>query len=326
MESVASAPLTGKCIEIKEDIFYLEKGKYRHAGKRTIIGEITRATIPGFYNIEVIASEGPNSLLKGTLIQRPAGNLINAKDCSNLTGNIFTRKEYKAGGHVEGIKNGKKIEMDNARQGGIGKGASHAGGGIQGSVGTQEHPIEFEGEEIILTAPVADDSTLYEFEGKKMTPRQIASQLNVDNGGVAFAEGGDVHSCRCSGKSYNFGGKTVTDFYIVEDIRYGDAVHKGEQEEKEEHYDALSKLNAGTYTIGETIDDIVNVHLKKDPHFYDWYSQYKNLPLKIRAHIIEGEEHYGTLYKVSKGILPLEAAFRALAIDHLMKYPDYYNK
>ena len=183
------------CIKLQEDIFYHESGKHKHAGKRIIIGKILSETGYGFYNIEVLASDGPNALGKGIIIQRPAGNILSAEDCTNWVSSMSSNQTFKAGGHVEGVSDGKKVVMDSGAKGGMAVGAKHTQGGIDGEVGTDKHRINFEGSEIILTAPVAEDKTLYEFEGKEMTPRQIASKLNVDNGGVSFADGGELHSC-----------------------------------------------------------------------------------------------------------------------------------
>lgn len=256
------------CIKLKEDIFYQDSGKHNHAGKRTIIGKILSETGFGFYNIEVLASDGPNALGKGVIIQRPAGNILSAEDCTNWVSSISQNPTFKAGGHVEGTENGKKVVMDSGAKGGMAVGASHKDGGIKGEVGTDGHKIEFEGSEIILTAPLSEDKTLYEFEGKQMTPRQIASKLNVDNGGVAFADGGEVHSCRCSGKSYQYGGKTMADTEIINEINRKYQLEKGVQLESQEHRNTLERLNDGYITIDQAIAEIAETHLKEDPNYY----------------------------------------------------------
>lgn len=55
-----------------------------------------------------------------------------------------------------------------------------------GDLGTLSNPIAFKGQEIILTAPVTDSRKTYSFQGQSYTPRQIASMINQDHGGVAF--------------------------------------------------------------------------------------------------------------------------------------------
>lgn len=56
-----------------------------------------------------------------------------------------------------------------------------------GQPGTNDNPIYFTGQEVILTAPISDNKETYDFEGQKMTGLQIASRLNEKNGGVKFA-------------------------------------------------------------------------------------------------------------------------------------------
>lgn len=263
-----------KCVKIQEDIFYLNSGKHKHAGKRTIIGRILSETGFGFYNIEVLASDGPNAFGKGVIIQRPAGNILSAQDCTNWVSSISGAQSFKAGGHVEGVKNGKKIITDNASDGGIGVGAKHVQGGIDGVVGTNKHPVNFEGSEIILTAPVSEDKTLYEFEGKQMTPRQIASKLNVDNGGVSFADGGEIHSCKCTGRTYQYGGKAMADTDIINEINRKYQLDKGVQVETSEHRLTLERLNDGYITIDQALAEIAETHLKEDPNYYNRSNHY----------------------------------------------------
>ena len=255
------------CIEFYEDVFYFDKNQHKHAGKRRIVGQIIKESgWPGFYEIEVLDSTGPNSFGKGVIIHRPIGNLLSGNEMINS--NKPTMRVMKSGGHVEGYKDGKKVVMDNASKGGIGIGASHAEGGIKGEVGTDKHKIEFEGSEIILTAPVSEDKTLYEFEGQQLTPRQIASKLNVDNGGVSFADGGEIHSCRCSGRSYQYGGKTMYDTDIVNEINRKSQLAKGFKIENREHRETLSKLNDGYITLDQAIAEIAETHLNENPNYY----------------------------------------------------------
>lgn len=256
------------CVKLQEDIFYLNSGKHKHAGKRTIIGKILSETSYGFHNIEVLASDGPNAFGKGVIIQRPAGNILSAEDCTNWVSSFSASPTFKAGGHVEGTKDGKKVLMDNSKNGGIAMGSSHANGGIKGVVGSEKRPVEIEGGEIVLTAPVAEDKTLYEFEGKQMTPRQIASKLNVDNGGVSFADGGEIHSCKCSGKIYQYGGKTMADTDIINDINRKYQLEKGVQLESQEHRLTLERLNDGYITIDQAIAEIAETHLNENPNYY----------------------------------------------------------
>ena len=90
-------------------------------------------------------------------------------------------------------------------KGGYLMGKKHSEGGIPVlNKGTGEM-IEVEGGESIITAPAMSSKRMYEFEGKEMTPREIASFLNVEHGGVAFANGGVV-----SPRLYKLGGELLT--------------------------------------------------------------------------------------------------------------------
>ena len=52
--------------------------------------------------------------------------------------------------------------------------------------------IEVEGEELQVNSSAASDSTLKDFNGKKMTNREILSFLNVQGGGKSFKLGGEI--------------------------------------------------------------------------------------------------------------------------------------
>jgi hypothetical protein len=245
--------LIGKCIKMQEDVFLMQSGKYVFGGVREVIGRV-EAGAAGLFNIIVLKSSGINALPPGLIIQRGAANCVLSQECfDKLPEYILTTSSpgtFKSGGHIEGMQNGKAVRMQSADKGGIGQGASHADGGIKGEVGTDGKPIEFEGNEIILTAPVASDTSTYDFEGQQMTPRQIASKLNTDNGGVAFADGGEIKSCRCRGRMYNYGGETISDYQVVERINRCGCDHE------KERYEILSQLNAGTLTLDDAFAKI----------------------------------------------------------------------
>lgn len=256
----------GKIIFICEDVFKEKK----YAGTRKIIAEVMGfSQTKGSVKIKVLASEGINKPFTGSVIERPTGNVLYAPVLTREDVPVFRRERepvYKSGGHLEGVdKNGKKVELDSAKSGGMSVGSKHTEGGIKGSVGAENRPIEFEGEEIILTAPVASDDTVYDFQGKKMTARQIASDLNVKNGGVSFADGG-VTACKCSGKTYDFGGKTMSDKQIIEMLNgcgCGHALDEEMEKVKKEHYDALSGLNGGDLSLDQCLKQIARKNLQK---------------------------------------------------------------
>ncbi len=207
----------GDIIYIEEDVFIKIAGRIRIAGRRVSIIEVVRAGIPGFAVCRVIKSVGVNADAKNAIIERPVANLLFGYCLNHLKGSEFDNEVLKKGGHLEGVNNGKKVQLTDAKKGGMSVGAKHTEDGIKGVVGTEERPIEFEGEEIILTAPVSNNPEKYEFEGKQMTGKEIASKINEDNGGVSFAKGGQP-TCRCSNKQYNFGGTVMNDRYIIEHL------------------------------------------------------------------------------------------------------------
>lgn len=216
------SPLTqvnlGDIIYYEEDVFCMEGDRYKCIGRRCCLAQVLRPTaIPGEVIIKIVNSIGVAAFGEGVEIDKPVNCLLRGKMVSDTQNNISS---FQPGGHLAGTKNGKEMQLDSAKQGGISKGSSHDNGGIKGSVGTEKRPIEFEGDEIILTAAVASNPDTYEFQGKQMTGKQIASQVNQDNGGVSFADGGEAHSCRCSGRSYKFGGNTISDRDIVKYINF----------------------------------------------------------------------------------------------------------
>lgn len=178
----------------EEHIFVKSNGKSKCIGIRQSIVKVVGAGIPGSAKINVIQSSGVNPFPVGSSFDMQIPLLLQGYECSKHFNN--GELKLKAGGHLEGYKNGKKVILDHAEEGGIGKGASHEEGGIKGAVGTNEKPIEFEGQEIILTAPVSTNGKKYNFEGQELTGKEIASRINQDNGGVSFERGGQTCSCK----------------------------------------------------------------------------------------------------------------------------------
>jgi hypothetical protein len=132
--------------------------------------------------------------------------------------------KYKSGGALhneEGVK-------DDAKEGGLFVGQSHADGGIKAYNVSTQQPIEVEGGEIIITKKAVDDGEKREFEGEMLTNKEILSRINESGGGVSFADGGEVHGCGCSGKKYNYGGETLEDFMIIKRMNdaYGMTIGK----------------------------------------------------------------------------------------------------
>jgi hypothetical protein len=134
--------------------------------------------------------------------------------------------KYKSGGALhndEGVK-------DDAKEGGLFVGQSHANGGIKAYNVSTQQPIEVEGGEVIITKKAVDDGEKREFEGEMLTNKEILSRINESGGGVSFADGGEIHGCGCSGKKYNYGGETLEDYMIIKkmndayDMTFGKSV------------------------------------------------------------------------------------------------------
>lgn len=137
---------------------------------------------------------------------------------------LLLSHKYKSGGALhneEGVK-------DDAKEGGLFVGQSHADGGIKAYNVSTQQPIEVEGGEVIITKKAVDDGEKREFEGEMLTNKEILSRINESGGGVSFADGGQIHGCGCTGKKYNYGGETLEDFMIIKRMNdaYGMTIGK----------------------------------------------------------------------------------------------------
>jgi hypothetical protein len=104
-----------------------------------------------------------------------------------------------------------------------------------------------------------------------MTTRQILSKLNVDGGGVSFADGGDVpEKMNCGCNHMKLGGDTISvnDFVARSESEYQtERLNQGVKKERRDHYDTLSKLNAGTITIEQALREIAQKEMKLDAKY-----------------------------------------------------------
>ncbi len=108
------------------------------------------------------------------------------------------------------------VEHRAGAAGGLLVGKRHSEGGIKAVNKSTGQPLEMEGGEVVITRNAVSDNKKREFEGEMLTNREILSRINVSGGGVSFDKGGKVpKSCACTGKSYKYGGKTMTDREIV---------------------------------------------------------------------------------------------------------------
>jgi DNA repair protein RadC len=109
------------------------------------------------------------------------------------------------------------IKHRSGNAGGYLVGRKHTQGGIKAINKSNDQPLEMEGGEVVITAPAVEDKTMVEFNGKRMTKRQVLSAINESGGGVAFAKGGDVPKSikYKAGKAYKLGGKLMTAHQVV---------------------------------------------------------------------------------------------------------------
>jgi hypothetical protein len=123
--------------------------------------------------------------------------------------------------------------------------------------------VELEGGEGVMCGESMESDKEYNFEGKRMTGREIASHLNHKYGGVEFAKGGKV--CPCMYKFYH-GGELPS--AVVDRLKGGEAVVTVKTMESKDRYSfegkketprqILSKINAEhggkKFEEGGTID------------------------------------------------------------------------
>lgn len=196
----------GTVMGITEEVYTGPQPTYS-GQRRTLVKVIGPSyTEKGWLQLEVLESAGVNALPVGVVIVRPIANLMDGND---LTEEF---QSYKLGG---------PLAHNLGAAGGYLVGKKHSEGGIKGFNKATGQPLEVEGGEVIITAPAVQDSATREFEGEQLTNREILSKINVSGGGIAFADGGHIDSCRCSGKAFKYGGETLTDYQIVERINKG---------------------------------------------------------------------------------------------------------
>lgn len=154
-------------------------------------------------------------------IRYKKGGNLNSESEPALTGKqkldklILGNDSYAIGGEVIAKHD---INPNNAKKGGYFHGRSHAEGGIKAVNIDNGQLIEVEGKEVIITKGAVEDDSLHEFEGEMLTNKQILSKINQSGGGVAFADGGELSHCGCSGKHFKYGGETLEDYEIVNRI------------------------------------------------------------------------------------------------------------
>jgi hypothetical protein len=132
-------------------------------------------------------------------------------------------------------------------------------------------PLTYEGGEAILTRGAVSNPKKYMYEGKLMTTREIASDINVKGGGVAFAEGGDVPDkikCGCSHMEVGGINYGVQDFITLAAKEYEEQrLIDGIEKERKDHFYTLAKLNAGAITIEQALREIAVKEMFLNPAY-----------------------------------------------------------
>jgi hypothetical protein len=199
-------------ILIKEEVFSGDIDKPMHKGTRYVSCKVmSKGVMVDSLNLKVIKSVGANSLSAGQNITRPIANLIS--NGRKMVGS------FKDGGELN--PDNKVIKQyfahDSGNAGGVLVGKRHSEGGIKATNNSTGQPIEMEGGEVVITRGAVSNPKKYNFNGKELTTREILSNLNVDGGGVSFAEGGDVpESINCSCSQMDLGGKLITPKEFIE--------------------------------------------------------------------------------------------------------------
>lgn len=200
-------------------------------------------------------------------------------------------KKSPAGGVLVGKREGQTIIHDKGTQGGYFLGKLHKEGGIKGINKSTGQPIEVQGGEVIITAPAVADQTKREFEGQMLTNREILSKINEKGGGVSLENGGEIYF---NGSSYNYGGKTMTDYEIMQAMN-------GCGYEEEYENGGLSK--------GKSLQEIADMHdvslqsikkeLAKGKKVESEHTSDKKLAEKIaKDHLYENPNYYTILDKI----------------------------
>jgi hypothetical protein len=183
------------------------------------------------------------------------------------------KKYFSKGGELN--PDNKEVKQyfahDSGNAGGVLVGKRHSEGGIKATNNSTGQPIEMEGGEVVITRGAVSNPKKYSFDGKDMTTREVLSKLNVDGGGISFAEGGDVpDKMNCGCNSMKLGGDTMStqDFINMSENEYQEIrLREGVQKEKKDHYSTLSKLNSGAITIDEAFREIAQKEMSLDSKY-----------------------------------------------------------
>ena len=260
-------------ILIKESVFVGNLDKPKYIGDRYIHCQVMGdGGMINSLNLKVFNSVGANALRVGEVITRPITNILNKGRKLVVKPIADALPTFKQGGLNPDNKEVKQyFAHDSGNAGGVLVGKRHSEGGIKAINKGTGQPLEMEGGEVVITRGAVSNPKKYQFQGKELTTREILSKLNVDGGGVSFAEGGDVpDKMNCGCDKMDFGGTTMSiqDFVNRSDSEYQEhRLKAGIQKERHDHYDTLSKLNAGTITIEQALREIAQKEMKLDSKY-----------------------------------------------------------
>jgi hypothetical protein len=191
------------------------------------------------------------------------------------------QQTFAKGGHVKGDGN----KTNNGKDGGFFEGRSHAQGGIKAVNVDTNQPIEVEGNEVVINKRSVSDGTLHNFNGKKMTNKQILSEINQSGGGVSFAKGGET-DCGCTHIEYEDGGQLrdskITTFASMYD---------GEVDA----YESISQANLYYYVSEDNGHYIVlaeAVGFPSSEAYDDWFSNYEDA-MQVAKDLAEDKYKHG---------------------------------
>ncbi len=200
-------------------------------------------------------------------------------------------KNSPAGGVLVGKREGQTIIHDKGTEGGYFVGKLHKEGGIKGINKSTGQPIEVQGGEVIITAPAVADQTKREFEGQMLTNREILSKINEKGGGVSLENGGEIYF---NGSSYNYGGKTMTDYEIMQsmnDCGCEEEYKKGGVITYKDKYNRKFKYAKGTSHDLEEISKDTGVSIKGLQQIYNkGIGAYKTNPESVRPNVKSKEQ------------------------------------
>lgn len=124
----------------------------------------------------------------------------------------------KGTGYLAGIKEGQTVIHQDGDKGGVIIGERHSNGGVAAVNQSSGQHVEVEKNEVSIASGAVNSEKTFEFNGKKMTGREILSKINSDAGGVKFKKGGQME------RKYTFNGKHLTDKQIEDLILTDDEV------------------------------------------------------------------------------------------------------